>query len=108
MLKKNLQMEKEKEFLYMKEKWKEENGQLVTSLSDNLIELESTRVELKRVQAELATSGEGLKLVNNSLDSQRDELAVFHRDLDTARRELEQSVQEKDYLSVCVHDRMTD
>lgn len=91
-----------KEILDLEEKWKKENSELRSSLSDQLIELNLARMELKRLEAELARKDEGLGSASTSLDRLKEDLATVRRDSASTKRAKEQSVQENHKLLVCV------
>ena len=100
-MKRQMQGEKEKEFLDLEERWKKENGQLMGSLSDQVMELELAREELKRLEAELAMKEKGLGSAASSQYKLKEELTAVKRDLANIHREQEHNMQENHQVSVC-------
>lgn len=101
-LNRQIQGEKEREIVDLEERWKKENGKLMGSMSNQLMELELARVELKRLEAELAMKDKGLGSAGSSLERLKEELNTVRRDLANTRREQQRNMQENGKLSVCV------
>ena len=93
-------LEREEALAHLKEQLEGEIAKLRCSLSDQSSELELARLELKRLESELARREQGLGSATTTLDRLRQELATVREELLSACQDKENSIKERDLLLV--------
>ncbi len=99
-LKKQLNSQKEEEFLNLKEKLEGENSKLKSSLSDTMSQLVIAQEEVKRLEYALTQKEQGFDSASSSLERLNKETLAIREDLRLALREKEEVEKEKDRLLV--------
>lgn len=101
-LRHQLQLERDKALAHLKEQLESEASQLHHTLSEWGSELELARLELKRLESEVAKREQGLGSASTALDRLREELSAVREELISARTGKETSTKERDLLLVSI------
>lgn len=99
-LRQQTQLEREEALAHLKEQFEGEISQLRCTLSEQSSELELARLELERLESEVARREQGLGSATTTLDRLRQELATVREELMSACQDKENSIKERDLLLV--------